>query len=184
MPDRPWNLITALLLAGLFLVPLETLAQSQIVSPCTRAEGPARDFDFWIGQWNVFPPDGDEPAGTNRISVREGGCLLVEEWQGASGSSGTSLNFHDPRRGAWRQIWQSAPALIELEGGLDEAGRMAMDGTIFYHARGEQFPFRGRWTPREDGTVLQEFWQRGEGGEWSSWFVGEYRRHEPDPTDS
>ena len=175
MPDRPSKLITTWLLVVAAALSSTVLAQDPARSPCTEDSGPARDFDFWVGQWQVVQPDSGDPAGNNRISVREGGCLLVEDWQGASGSTGMSINFQDPQRGAWRQIWQSAGALIELEGGLDDDGRMAMDGTIFYHARGEQFPFRGRWTPRDDGTVLQEFWQQGEGGEWSSWFVGEYQ---------
>lgn len=144
-------------------------------SPCTTEADPARDFDFWIGDWHVYRPGTDQQAGTNRISRREGGCLLLEEWTGASGGTGTSMNFHDPHRDAWRQVWQSASALIDLEGGLDAQGRMAMEGTIFYHARDQRFPFRGRWTPRGDGSVLQEFWQQAPDGEWATWFAGEYR---------
>lgn len=150
-------------------------APSPPPSPCTTDTGAARDFDFWIGDWHVFRPGTDQQAGTNRISRREGGCLLLEEWTGASGGTGTSMNFHDPHRDAWRQVWQSASALIELEGGLDAQGRMAMEGTIFYHARDQRFPFRGRWTPRDDGSVLQEFWQQAPDGEWATWFAGEYR---------
>ncbi|MBY6204574.1 hypothetical protein [Halomonas denitrificans] len=183
---RPWMLL-ALVLAGPIQAqeqaPTETVpAVSEPVtapapppSPCTQESGPARDFDFWIGDWQVYRPGTDQRVGTNRIARREGGCLLLEEWTGASGGTGLSMNFHDPERDAWRQLWQSASALIELEGGLDAQGRMAMEGSIVYHANRQRFPFRGRWTPRADGTVLQEFWQQAPDGDWAPWFAGEYR---------
>ena len=181
MPERSSNLITTLLLMSACMVAQHAVAEPDAdppppVSPCSQDSGPARAFDFWIGEWTVVQPGSETVAGTNRIRLREDGCLLVEEWTGASGSTGMSMNFYDPARGAWRQIWQSRGALIELEGDLDELGRMMMEGSIFNHAQGVQAPFRGRWTPRDDGTVLQEFWQQDDEGSWGPWFVGEYRR--------
>lgn len=145
-------------------------------APCSGEGAEYRAFDFWVGHWSVHDPATGQQVGTNRITLREDRCLLLEDWRGASGSSGMSLNFHDPARRAWRQVWQSATALIEIEGGPDEDGRMVMEGTIQDHVRGEGAPFRARWTPRADGTVLQEFWQQDPDGSWRSWFVGEYRR--------
>jgi len=66
---------------------------------CATEASPYRDFDFWIGHWDVYDPDGNF-AGENLISVREGGCLLLEEWTGSQGGSGTSMNFYDPAAGA------------------------------------------------------------------------------------
>jgi len=41
--------------------------------PCSGAE--YRQFDFWIGDWEVQLPDG-KPAGTNRISRILDGCVI------------------------------------------------------------------------------------------------------------
>jgi hypothetical protein len=171
------------LLYLLLCVPASLLAQNtetaepvqSLISPCTLDGGPARDFDFWIGHWQVHHPDSDQILGQNRISRREDGCLLLEEWTGASGGTGTSMNFHDSEQGQWRQVWQSAQILIELAGNLDDEGRMVMEGYVHYHVRALRHPFRGRWTPNDDGSVLQEFWEQRDGSDWTPWFSGIYR---------
>lgn len=143
---------------------------------CTTDAAPYRDFDFWIGDWDVFDPDTGRKIGENRITRREQGCLIVEHWESVGGGTGMSMNFYDPLQGAWRQVWQSSAGFIDYSGGLDDEGRMVLEGTIHYNAAGNAQPFRGRWTPRDNGTVLQEFWQQSpESGDWSVWFVGEYR---------
>lgn len=144
--------------------------------PCAGDQAPWRDFDFWVGEWDVVHPQTGEVLGRNVITAREGGCLLTENWTGARGGTGFSINFHDPITKAWRQIWQSTAFFIDYSGGLDEEGRMVLEGTIHYHANGRQAPFRGRWTPQPDGTVFQEFWQKDAEGQWQVWFKGVYRR--------
>jgi hypothetical protein len=44
--------------------------------------GTPRDFDFWIGDWDVFGPDGKQ-AGTNSITPLLDGGALAEHWHGA-----------------------------------------------------------------------------------------------------
>ncbi|MEX0599162.1 MAG: hypothetical protein WD205_00885, partial [Rhodothermales bacterium] len=78
-----------------------------------------RQFDFWIGSWEVFNPD-DQRVGTNAITMDEEGCVLIERWTGAQGSTGTSINYFDPSTATWKQRWAaSAGYLVELDGGLD-----------------------------------------------------------------
>ncbi len=148
---------------------------------CADAAAPYRDFDFWLGEWSVALPDGT-PAGVNRITTKDGGCTLLEEWRSASGGVGLSLNFVDPATRQWRQVWSSPGVTIDYSGGLDGAA-MAMEGAISYAISGDAFPFRGRWTPREDGAVLQEFWQYNPDTDaWDVWFTGVYtRRADPAP---
>lgn len=66
--------------------------------PCSAPEH--RQFDFWIGDWDVTAPDG-KPAGKNRIEPILDGCALAEHWRGASGGAGHSYNVYDARRGVW-----------------------------------------------------------------------------------
>ena len=144
--------------------------------PC--GGGAYDDFDFWVGEWRVSAPD-DTFQGANSISKAENGCLIIERWTGASGSTGQSYNFYDPKTERWRQVWVSAGSVIDYEGGLDEAGAMRLEGRISYRASGKSFPFRGVWTPADDGSVRQHFTQYDpEKDEWADWFVGVYRRAE------
>lgn len=141
--------------------------------PCTSE--PYRAFDFWVGDWEVHTPDGTF-AGRNRISVEEGGCLLLERWTSAQGGSGQSYNYYHPVTAKWRQVWISAGSVIDYEGGVDN-GAMVLEGTISYHGNGQSAPFRGRWTPGEHGSVLQEFEQWNEAEQrWDGWFTGRYTR--------
>ena len=64
----------------------------------------ARQFDFWIGEWNVVTPAGAQ-AGTSRIEKIIGGCALLENWTSATGNDGKSFNVYDPKKKEWRQHW-------------------------------------------------------------------------------
>lgn len=137
-----------------------------------------RQFDFWLGEWEVFTAGGSK-AGDNVVSSEEYGCLIVERWTNANGITGQSYNFVDHATGKWRQIWVSAGATIDYSGGLDGEGRMVLEGIIGYPAGqpGNGAKFRGSWTPGRDGTLTQHFEQFDAAkGEWTDWFVGTYRR--------
>lgn len=150
-------------------------AQIDINPACTEA--PFRDFDFWVGTWDVTTPNG-QTAGTNRITLEEGGCLLVERWSGASGGTGQSYNYVDRDTGQWRQVWVSSGFTIDYSGRLDADGVMRLEGRIAYAANPENNgPFRGAWTLREDGTVEQSFHQYSKDmDDWVPWFTGIYSK--------
>ena len=133
-----------------------------------------RQFDFWLGDWEVVDRNGIL-AGRNTISRNEHGCLFVEHWRGTSGPEGQSINFFDPETGQWRQIWISGTNRIDIAGGWND-GTMTMVGSIYYSSNGAKVPFRGRWTPMEDGRVRQFFEQQNRAGEWRPWFEGFYQR--------
>ena len=138
---------------------------------CDGAEW--REFDFWVGQWDVQLGDGT-PAGSNSIESTENGCLIVEHWRSVGGGTGTSINFRDPSSGKWRQQWVSPGAQIDITGGIDD-GSMVLDGYIVYVQGAVRRPFRGKWTPLEDGRVRQ-FFEEFDDGAWKPWFEGFYGR--------
>jgi hypothetical protein len=71
-------------------------AADAIVRPCMH-DPRAREFDFWIGDWDVRatgqPPVG--PASRNTVTLNDNGCVLTEHWTGAGGSEGQSFNLFD-----------------------------------------------------------------------------------------
>jgi len=140
--------------------------------PCASAA--YHQFDFWLGEWRVTAPNG-QFAGHNSITREEAGCLLLETWTSANGTTGQSYNYYNPETGKWRQVWVSAGALIDYAGGLTETGSMKLVGTITYHAGAQTAPFTGEWTPNADGTVTQHFEQyNAETDDWATWFTGIY----------
>jgi hypothetical protein len=167
-----------LLLTLLLCVSLPVLAQNSedetAAPPPLCSAGKFRQFDFWIGDWNVTS-DG-QPAGTNSIHSIHNGCALMENWQGAGvgGISGSSFNIYDQANDRWHQTWvDSSGTLLQLDGGWDkdhmvlQGKRPAADGKgVTTH--------RITWTPNDDGTVRQ-LWEASQDGQtWTVLFDGLY----------
>jgi hypothetical protein len=138
--------------------------------PCSSPDH--RAFDFWLGAWRVELPEG-KPAGHNTISSILGGCALLEQWEGASGLRGTSLNAWDAAAKRWRQTWMDAAgSVLLLEGGL-EAGAMVLRGVTRDGAADVQE--RITWSRLAGGRVKQHWEQSRDGGKtWTDAFVGIY----------
>lgn len=153
---------------------LEALRRNR--EPCT-VDPARRQFDFWVGTWDVHAPDGSY-AGRNAIEPVNDGCALVERWSGAGGSTGTSLTYYDPLTRTWRQYWvASNGSVIALEGTYNDRV-LAMEGWLI-SKEGDRSPFRGAWSLLEDGRVRQRFEGSADGGQtWSLWFDGYYTRVE------
>ncbi|MBS1597699.1 MAG: tetratricopeptide repeat protein [Bacteroidetes bacterium] len=85
--------------------------------PCT-AEPKSTDFDFWIGKWNAYITGTHILAGHSIIQPASGGCMILENWSSANNSyNGKSINFYDPSKDKWEQIW------VGSEGGPDRVHR-------------------------------------------------------------
>jgi len=90
----------------------EAIAQSKTQPPCHRSSE-FRQFDFWIGEWEVHTPDG-KLAGESRIQLIEGDCVIFENYTGRSGYSGKSFNIYNASVDKWQQFW------VDNQGGVLE----------------------------------------------------------------
>jgi hypothetical protein len=134
----------------------------------------SRQFDFWVGQWNVYGPD-DTIVGTNRIEKTVNGCLIVENWKGAKGGAGKSFNYYDTTRKKWRQVWVAAPGSLDLTGEFG-GGVMRYSGETagLDGVTQEDLSF----TRNPDGTIRQLWRQSPDGGNtWRVVFDGLYRSY-------
>ena len=160
---------TRILIAGILSTVLASgaisLASAQNAKPaCTDAAH--RQFDFWIGDWDVFTPDG-KAAGRNQIASIAGGCGIEEQWIGAGGGSGRSLNAYDAAERRWRQFWVGGDGTV-----LQLAGSFAGNVMTLENAGN-----RIRFTRNGDGTVRQVWDQSSDGGKtWKTVFDGKYVR--------
>jgi len=139
------------------------------------------DFDFWVGEWNVYSNDeARQFQGTNSITRHYSSCLLKEEWQGAQGGGGFSINYYNPVKAEWRQVWVANGYSIDYAGGLNDDGAMVLTGHIYNYGRAAAAPFRGIWTPQTDGSVIQHFDLYDETSDtWNVWFEGLYVKKDP-----
>jgi hypothetical protein len=174
MPPRRISVAFALVLP---LLAPSTHTMFRPTAPAARAcADPAyRQFDFWLGRWDVSLPNGKR-AGSNRIESILEGCALRETWSGAGGSNGTSYNAYDATRRRWHQTWvDNQGGLLLLEGGFAD-GRMTLEGETIDTA-GHAQRQRIVWEETSPGQVRQLWETSGDGGAtWTTAFDGRYVR--------
>ena len=143
--------------------------------PCAAAEH--RQFDFWLGDWEVRNPAG-KIVGHNRIEAAHGGCALIENWKSVAGVTGTSLNIYDRDSGKWHQTWvDSGGGLLQLDGSFS-GGAMVLSGEAM-DADAPRRVARQRvsWTAQPDGRVRQLWESSTDAGKtWTIVFDGLYTR--------
>jgi len=115
------------------------------VKPC--AYNPVnRQFDFWVGAWQVETADGATPAGDSQIELLLGDCVIQENWTsgGNTGYQGKSYNIYNPDLHRWEQFWNdNAGGMIHFYGNLK-------DGVMDYYTDE---------IPQKDGTKLKRHLQ-------------------------
>jgi len=135
-----------------------------------------RQFDFWIGDWEVRDPAG-KVVGENHISSLHEGCVLFENYR-AGKFSGSSVNIYDAERGKWHQTWvDSSGGLLVIEGGF-VGGKMILAGeTVDVEKPGGKIDNRITWEPLPDGRVRQ-LWEttKDKGTTWTTAFDGYYAK--------
>jgi len=139
---------------------------------CTAA--PHRQFDFWLGDWDVTDGTG-KAAGRNRIVALHDGCALQESWSGRGGFSGTSLNAYDAERGKWHQTWvDNNGGVLQLDGEF-AGGRMVLKGETL--DEGKKVLQRISWQLLPDARVRQLWESSKDGGAtWTVAFDGYYAK--------
>jgi len=155
-------------------VPGAAALAPQEAPPCQGPEH--RQFDFWLGDWEVRVVETDRLAGTNEITSILGGCVLLESYSTPTGYQGQSFNAYDRATGMWHQTWVDNTGLVlKIAGALDEEGRMVLTGPGV-DPQGNEIVNRIVWTPHEDGSVQQTWTTSTDEGEtWTTVFDGIYR---------
>ena len=111
-------------------------------------------FDFWVGEWDVYPNGQDTKVADSRIERKHNGCAVLENWMPLQGAGGTSLNHYDAESDRWFQKWVGAsPGAVEFVGGVTE-GVMVLTGN-WPSPTAPQTLIRMSYTAKEDGSVRQ-----------------------------
>lgn len=136
-----------------------------------------RQFDFWIGEWEVKNPN-DVVVGNSRIEAAAGDCIILENWSSASGYTGNSINYYNLFDQKWHQVWVGSDGIpikfsgiynqetnsLDYEGtGTGQGGVQLMYKLTFYHLTNDH--------------VRQHWEQSSDNGEtWTTIFDGHYHR--------
>lgn len=153
-----------------------SLQMNAQTNPCNCCTEKHQEFDFWIGSWNTYTPDG-KLAGTNEIDKVQDNCILRENWTSAkSGYTGTSNNFYNAQTKQWEQIWiDNQGQSLHLKGNR-VGNQMILQSEATIDLKGNTVYNKITWTKNDDGTVRQ-FWEVSPNQkEWKVAFDGLYKR--------
>jgi hypothetical protein len=130
----------------LALIAGQTAPLPQPAPPPACAAPEHRQFDFWVGHWDVYPTGKDALVAHSLIEKLYGGCTVRENWMPLKGGGGGSLNMYDPADRHWHQTWHdSSNARVEFDGEL-KGGMMVLTG-----------PWKGVNGPGKDGIVRMTY---------------------------
>jgi hypothetical protein len=171
------KLITTLFIISSVLACLQVHSQSATKTPCTT-EAAYRQFDFWIGQWEVYGPKGKK-AGDSNIELILDSCIILENWTSSSGGyTGKSFNTYNAGSKQWQQTW------VDNSGGTTEylRGTAEKDKVTFWAdgvkgADGKAFNRRLTFYKLNQDNVRQHGERSDDGNKtWTTEYDLEYRR--------
>ncbi len=169
--------------SSLFLLILSLgFSFSQQQTPCSSPE--YRQFDFWVGEWEVFTNTNGQPgdpAGSSKIELILNNCALQESYSGQAngGVTGHSYNTYSAQDGLWHQGYVDAfGTWLHLEGSFENG---VMDLRRQYPSQqnpGATVIERITWTLMDaNPDQVRQHWQWSIDGEtWNTIFDGIYKR--------
>ena len=138
-----------------------------------------RQFDFWVGQWDVYDPRTNRLVAHSLVEKLYDGCAVRENWLPLSGKGGGSLNSYRADRRQWIQVWTDwQNSLNEYRGGLEKSS-MVLTGTST-SASGQDSPARMTFERQKDGSVVQTGYGSADSGKtWQLAYQFVYRKAPP-----
>ena len=148
-------MITTIL--ALLLVQEAPAAPASPPAPQVSCTGEGFDaFDFWVGDWDVFPTGSETQVSESRIERLYGQCAIRENWMPNRGFPGGSLSSYDAATKRWQQTWVGGRGRVDFEG-----------GAVTTEDLGDAMVLTGYWPgvggPGRDGLIRMTYSQNDDG---------------------
>jgi tetratricopeptide (TPR) repeat protein len=137
-----------------------------------------REFDFWVGKWDVFQTGAGFPVGKEVVETSMEGCLIIENWFAlGSPNEGKSMNFVSTKTHKWEQVWMSTSGVyLHYYNGEYRDGAMRYEGDGVDKA-GNKLLFHFTFFNKGPNEVRQLLEQSADLGKtWSTLYDFTYRR--------
>ncbi len=129
----------------------ELLKNSDLAQNPCKASPEYRQFDFWIGEWDVKNPQG-LVVGSSNIQLILSECIIFENYK-TPNYAGKSFNIYDKEDKKWHQTW------VDKNGVLTEFVGELKDGKMVYVAdemrSGKRILVKMTFTKLKNGDVNQ-----------------------------
>ncbi|MGB2665951.1 MAG: hypothetical protein WAK48_18250 [Candidatus Acidiferrum sp.] len=143
-------------------------------SSCS-ANAQSREFDFWVGDWDVRYP-GAENASSSKVYLELGKCVLVENWDGGKGHEGINIFAYSADDQHWHGLFADNEGRVHVFEGKVSGGAAEFIGPS-RGAKGETDLNRIRVT-RLGADRVEQTWEKSSdnGASWNIVFRGAYSR--------
>jgi hypothetical protein len=134
-----------------------------------------RQFDFWLGEWDLVGADGKKSA-EDKVAQVLGGCALEENWTGVKSGQGLSFSAYDPATRRWHQtLIDDSGAVLKLEGEFADGKMILVGQRPSQKEKGVTITHRIAWSTMPDHRVKQ-YWEASTNGgrTWRPVFEGYY----------
>jgi hypothetical protein len=146
-------------------------AQNQGTPECKSPE--SRQFDFWVGEWDILKNGTADIAGKSSVQLILGNCVIFENYTNKA-FAGKSFNIYNEGLKKWQQFWvDNTGGVIEFVGEFKNQ-EMSFTGESF-DPKGEKILQRMKFTPMPEGKVRQLLEQSKDNGKtWTVAYDGIY----------
>jgi ketosteroid isomerase-like protein len=147
-------------------------SESSISAACRAPQ--YRQFNFWLGDWDVFDVGSPARVAQARITSVMDGCAVREQYDQNDGTKGESFSSYNASTGTWRQSWVTNHGhSLVIEGKL-EGGEMVLTGDD--PAAGPHTLIRGIWKLADGGVCETAVTSTDGGKKWKPLFDLMFRR--------
>lgn len=143
---------------------------------CTSVE--SRQFDFWLGEWDVSPGQSPVVIAESTITLHDQGCVILENWRPFRNAHGHSINIYDATDGKWHQTWADASGTrTEYSGSVDADGVIRLDNLSPPQPGAPQARQRMNFQ-RVDANTMRQWGEalNADGQNWTTTWSFTYRR--------
>ena len=163
-------MIRCILFFIIVLIQASTFAQTN-KKPSSRPH--YHEFDFWLGNWDVYKFNTDTLLGKSTISSVLDSCGIEENYSSVKTSyKGKSLNKYHEQNKRWEQYYiDNSGTTLHLTGNLQGRSMVLEDNPVFGGTKNKI-----SWTPQPEGEVRQTWEVSADGETWQVIFDGLYKR--------
>jgi hypothetical protein len=142
------------------------------LEPQTAELDAARQFDFWLGEWDCTWGEGQ--GGTNSVYLDLGDKVVVESFDArpTMDYQGMSFSVYDHAAARWKQTWVDSDGnYLDFVGGFENG---VMELRRHAAVEGVAIVYRMRWSEIERDSLDWAYERSEDGGEtWDSlWRIG------------
>lgn len=165
------NYLNKLFTFVLILFTLNLMSQT----PCSTIAH--SEFDFWVGEWEVYHSQADTLVGKNHIKKILNNCVVEENWTGAGGFEGKSFNTYNPADSTWNQVWVDMSGSTYHFSGRFKENVMQMYGETT-NAKGKPVKLDMAYHFDKENDTVRQIWKMSpdDGETWNIVFDGIYRK--------